>query len=99
MAQATFFIAEALDDRFLGLIGVMETSTLIGPVAYIPSMYVTPGERGAGTIFKRLVERAEEWAREEGLSMMVAATRYRKTTKIAKGLGWTPLGIDFMKEV
>ena len=99
MATATYFIAEALDDRFLGLIGVLETTTLVGPVAYIATMYVTPGERGSGTIFKRLVDRAEEWAKDEGLSMMLAATRYRKSTRIAKGLGWTPLGSDFMKEV
>ncbi len=87
------FVAEGPDGRLHGMVEVSIRDRALGcttdRVGYLESWYVDPEWRRRG-VGRRLVERAEEWARRQGCAEMASDTtpRYPLSPAAHEGLGY-----------
>lgn len=105
--ETAWFVAEAIDNRFLGIVGVKRLEIGFGPIALITSWYVQPEavKRVRSKVAEKLVETAETWARQQGLTIITGALMLGRGGKVIRGnralrrRGYRPLGVNVVKDL
>lgn len=96
-----YFLAEAIDDRFLGIIGVRMIPFWLGATLLIDHLYVSPGARRCGRVFRALVAEAEAWGRTHGARFLLGNTwpgRARPRKSLSR-MGATLMGATYLKRL
>lgn len=100
VGRSTYFVAEAIDGRFLGIVGYELARTAWGPVTYINTIYITPRARYKAGVFDMLLAEVEKVAKGLGLKWVTASFIYRKAAeRVAKKMGYSTIGVNILKEV
>lgn len=95
-----WWIAEAMNGQFLGLLGGQIRDELVGPIAVLESIYVAPQARDRRqTVGAALLDTFSAWAKDQGVSKMMASMRFRRIGRALERFGFQPVSMSLVRKV
>ena len=100
VTRSTYFVAEAIDGRFVGIIGCEVVRSAWGQTVHINTLYITPRARYRGSVLERLLAEVEKLAVGAGIHWVTGSFIYRKAAeRLAKKVGYKTIGVNILREV
>lgn len=98
VARSAYFIAEAVNGRFLGLVGFEASKGIFGPIVHINTIYISPRARYHGGVLGMLAKRVEDEALKLGIKWVSGSFIYRRAAeRLAKKFGYRTIGVNVLK--